>query len=145
MYIIKDPKKTIKRHHNQIGKRYSGDINNQKEEPMKTIHDLFDVPMAFVGPEERRLSKRKRTFSGIMKINPKRKIQLPKEVVNSKKGDVMVIYISRRTKLCTVFSPESDTSYFTCVDLISCHNRILKGTTNSSRTRPYNKEGFDIK
>ena len=42
MYIIKDTKKTIKRYHNQIRKRYSEDINNQNEEPMKVIYDFFD-------------------------------------------------------------------------------------------------------
>ena len=48
MNIIKDPKKTIKRHHNQIKKKYSEDINNQKEESMKVIYDLFDLPMSLV-------------------------------------------------------------------------------------------------
>ena len=48
MYIIKDPKKTIKRRHNQIKKRYPEDINNQKEEVMKVIYDLFDLPMPLV-------------------------------------------------------------------------------------------------
>ena len=62
MYIIKEPKKTIKRHHNQIRKIYSEDINIQKEEPMKVIYDLFDVLTPLVAPEEKRSSKRKRTF-----------------------------------------------------------------------------------
>ena len=48
MYIIKDSKKTIKRHHYQIRKRYSEDINNQKKELMKVIYDLFNVPMPSV-------------------------------------------------------------------------------------------------
>ena len=56
MYLIKDPKKTIKRHENQIRKRFSEDINNKKEEPMKVIYDLFDVPMHFVASEEKRAS-----------------------------------------------------------------------------------------
>ena len=41
MYIIKDPKKTIKWHHNQIRKRYPEDISNQKEESMKVIYNLW--------------------------------------------------------------------------------------------------------
>ena len=50
MYIIKDSKKTIKRHHNQIRKRYLEDVNYQKEEPMKVIYDLFNVPIPLVAP-----------------------------------------------------------------------------------------------
>ena len=73
MYIIKDPKMTNKRHHNQIRKRYPEDINNQKEEPMKVIYDVFDVLMPLVALEEKRSSKQKRTFSRTMEINPKRK------------------------------------------------------------------------
>ena len=49
---------------------------NQKEELMKVIYDLFDVLMPLVAPpfEEKRPSKKsKRTFSGTMEINPKRK------------------------------------------------------------------------
>ena len=53
------------------------------------IDDLFDVPMSLEVPKEKRSSKRKRTFSETMKINSKRKIQLPKEVVNSKNEDVV--------------------------------------------------------
>ena len=53
------------------------DINNQKEEPMKVIYDLFDVPKPLIAPKEKRsskhLKKRKRTFFGTMEINPKRK------------------------------------------------------------------------
>ena len=56
MYIIKDSKKTIKGHHNQNRKRYSGDISNQKEKPMKVIYDLIDVPMPSFAPEEKRSS-----------------------------------------------------------------------------------------
>ena len=37
MYIIKDSKKTIERHHNQMKKSYLEDINNSKEEPMTVI------------------------------------------------------------------------------------------------------------
>ena len=73
MYIIKDSKKTIKRHHNQIRKRYLEDINNQNEKPMNVIYDLFDVPMPLVAPVEKRSSKWKSTFSETMEINPKRK------------------------------------------------------------------------
>ena len=73
MYVIKNLKKTIKRHLDEIKKRYSEDISDQKEEPMKVIYDLFDVAMPLVTPEEKRSSKWKRTFSGIMEINLKRK------------------------------------------------------------------------
>ena len=73
MYIIKDLKKSFKGHHSQIRKRYSEDINNQKEEPMKVIYNLSDVPMPLVAPEEKHSSKQKRKFSGTMEINPKRK------------------------------------------------------------------------
>ena len=52
MYIIKDPKKTIKRHHNQIRKRYSEVINNRKEEPMMVHCDFFDAPMFLEAHEE---------------------------------------------------------------------------------------------
>ena len=72
MYIIKDPKKTIKRHHNQIRKRYSED-RNKKRELMKVIYDLFNIPMPVVDPEEKCSSKQKKTFLGTMKINMKRK------------------------------------------------------------------------
>ena len=40
---------------------------------MKVIYDLFNVPTPSVAPEEKCSSKRKRTFSGIMVMNPKRK------------------------------------------------------------------------
>ena len=72
-YAIKESKTTIKRHENKIRKRYSENINNQKEKPMKVIFDLFGVSMLLVGLEEKRSSKRKRTFSGTMEIDPKRK------------------------------------------------------------------------
>ena len=72
-YIIKEVKKTIKRHHDQMRKRYSDDINNQKEEPMKVIYDLFDVLMPLVTPDKNCPSKRKRTFSGTIEIKLKRK------------------------------------------------------------------------
>ena len=62
------------------------DISNQKEEPMKVIYDLFNVPMPFVVPEERHSSEWKKTFSGTMEITQKEKRKLPEEVVNSKKG-----------------------------------------------------------
>ena len=85
MYVIKDPKTTIKRHHNQIRERLSDDMNNQKEEPMKIIYELYDVAMLLVASEEK--SKRKWTCSGTMRINQKRKkIQRLELVVNSKKG-----------------------------------------------------------
>ena len=78
MYIIKDPKKTINIHHNQIRKRYSEDISDQKEEPMKVIYGLFDVPIPLVALEEKRLRKRKRTFSKAMEINQKTKSTTPR-------------------------------------------------------------------
>ena len=52
IYIIKNMKKIIKRHHYQIKKRYSEGINNLKEELMKIIYNLFDVPKPFVAAEK---------------------------------------------------------------------------------------------
>ena len=60
MYKIKTPKKTNKRQHNQIRKRYLEDIDNQKEESMKVIDYLFDIPVPWVAPEEKRSRKRKK-------------------------------------------------------------------------------------
>ena len=53
VYIIKDQKKkkTIKRHHNQIRKTYSEEMNNQKEKLMKIIYDLFEVLVPLVATE----------------------------------------------------------------------------------------------
>ena len=42
MNKIKDPKKTIRRHHNHLE-----DINYQKEETTYDIYDLFNVPIPF--------------------------------------------------------------------------------------------------
>lgn len=49
MYIIKHPKMSINILHNQMWKRYSEDINNEKVEPMKVVYDLFDIPLTLVG------------------------------------------------------------------------------------------------
>ncbi len=76
----KDLKDTLKILHNQIRKRYLEDINNQKEKPMKVIM-TYNVPILVV-PEEKHSSKQKMIFSGTMELNPKRKIQLPEEIVN---------------------------------------------------------------
>ena len=70
IYIIKDSKKTIKRNRNQIWKRYLEDTNNKKEEPMKVIDDLFNVPMPSAAPEEKHSSKLKRIFSESIEIPP---------------------------------------------------------------------------
>ena len=72
MNIIKNPKKTIKRHYKKMRKRYSEHMNNQKEETMKVIHDLLDVPMSLVSSKEKRSCKRKRKILGTMEIKPKR-------------------------------------------------------------------------
>ena len=58
MYMIKDQKKTIKRYHNQ----YLKDMNYQKEELMKVIYDLFNVPVLLVAPKEEYSSKQKDIF-----------------------------------------------------------------------------------
>ena len=89
MYRIKDPKKTNMKHHNQMRKRYSEDINNQKEEPTMVIYDLFDVQTPLVSPEEKRSSKRKSEFSETMEINQKRKNTTSRGSSQLKKGDVV--------------------------------------------------------
>ena len=86
MYIIKDPKKTIKRHHNWIKKKYLENINNQKKVPMTVIYDLFGVLMAKVAPEEKSSSKWKRTFLETMEINLKRKNTTSRGSSQLKKG-----------------------------------------------------------
>ena len=50
MYIIKNPKETIKGHHNQIRKTYSEDINNQKVETMEVIYDFLRCTDALSSP-----------------------------------------------------------------------------------------------
>ena len=72
MYTIKHPKWNIKRHYNQIRKRYTSDISNRKEEPMVVMYDLFEIPIPQIEPE-RRSSKRKRQHTGTLDIEPKRK------------------------------------------------------------------------
>ena len=86
--MIKDPKMTIQRHHSQIRKRYSEDINNQKEEPMNVIYDLFNVPMPSVTSKKKGSSKRNMAFSGTTEINPK-KNTTSRGSCQFKKGDVV--------------------------------------------------------
>ena len=88
IYIMKDPKMTTKGNQNKIRRRYMGDINSQKEEPMNVIYNLFDVPTTFVGPEGKRSSKRKRTVSRTIEINPKRKNTTSRGSNQLKKVDV---------------------------------------------------------
>ena len=45
LYLIKHPKWVIKRHLNQIKKKYTADVDQCKEELMMVIYDMFDVSM----------------------------------------------------------------------------------------------------
>ena len=97
MYIIKNSKKSNKRHYNKIRKRCSEDINNHKEEPMKVIHDLFNVSMTLVAPEEKSSSKMENKFSGTMEINPKRKNTTFRGGNQLKKGENVVEWLEPST------------------------------------------------
>ena len=71
MYIIKYPRWKVHRHINQIKKRYTPNTKERVEEPMSVIYDMFEVPRP--SPiQQNRTSKRKRTPTGTMEINPKR-------------------------------------------------------------------------
>lgn len=37
----------------QIRRRYLNDMNNEQEEPMKIIYDLFEVPMPLVTVDDK--------------------------------------------------------------------------------------------
>ena len=71
MYIIKHPRWKVRRHINKIRKRYTPNTKERVEEPMSVIYDIFEVPRP--SPlQQYRTSKRKRTPTGTMEINPKR-------------------------------------------------------------------------
>ena len=53
VYIIKHPKWIIKRHYNQLKKRYTSGPNYRREEPIKVIYHLFKVPILQVPPEQK--------------------------------------------------------------------------------------------
>ena len=45
LYFIKHPKYVVKRHLNQIKKRYMVNVDQRKEESMTIIYDMFDVSL----------------------------------------------------------------------------------------------------
>ena len=56
---------------NQIKKIYTPNTKERVEEPMSVIYDILEVP--WPSPiQQYRTSKRKRTPTGTMEINPKR-------------------------------------------------------------------------
>ena len=67
MYIIKHPRWKVRRHINQIKKRYTPNTNERVEEPMSVIYDMFKVPRL----SQNRTGKRKR-IPRTMEVNPKR-------------------------------------------------------------------------
>ena len=70
MYIIKHPRWKVRRHMNQI-KKNNPNTKKRVEEPMSVIYDMFEVPRP--SPiQQYRTSKRKRTLTGTMEINPER-------------------------------------------------------------------------
>lgn len=58
LYFIKHPKWVIKKHLNQIKKRYTADVDQRKEEPMTVIYNMFNVSMP-QPVQQNRSSKRK--------------------------------------------------------------------------------------
>ena len=74
VYIVEGPKYTHKRHQNQLQKRRLNNSNEvpQTEEPIDTIFDMFDLDPPQSTPEIRR-SGRKRKFTDLLMIDPKRK------------------------------------------------------------------------
>ena len=73
-YIVEGPKYTHKRHQNQLQKRRLNDFNDvpqTEEEPIDTIFDMFDLDPPQPTPEIRR-SRRKRKFTDLLMIDPKR-------------------------------------------------------------------------
>ena len=75
VYIVEGPKYTHKRLQNQLQKRRlndSNDVPKTEEEPIDTISDMFDLDLPQPTPEIRR-SRRKRTFTDPLMIDPKRK------------------------------------------------------------------------
>ena len=75
VYIVEGPKYTHKRHQNQLQKRRlndSNDVPQTEEEPIDTIFDMFDLDPSQPTPEIRRPG-RKRKFTDLLMIDPKRK------------------------------------------------------------------------
>ena len=75
VYIIEGPKYTHKRHQKQLQKRRlndSNEVQQTEEEPIDTIFNMFDLDPPQSTPEKPR-SGRKRKFTTLLTIDPKRK------------------------------------------------------------------------
>ena len=75
VYIIKHPKWLVKRHDNQLKKRYTSEQNYRREEPIKVTFDLFELPRPQVASKQKRPSRRKRqpSLTFLKKWNVKRR------------------------------------------------------------------------